>query len=204
MDTKTLTEAIIAKYASRLASNPDDAVVYKYRALDFKNKAYELFLDKGSEDKSIPFFELAIADYTRILEITPDDIGYYKLRGMAFAQIGEAYRLTHNYSSAIYEYDNAIKDYDHILQISPDAETYHNRGLAYFSLLEFDNALKDINEAIKLNSNKDRFYISRANVYSVMGQKEMARTDFEKVIEMNQDEKWVLIAKQRLEELGSS
>jgi tetratricopeptide (TPR) repeat protein len=74
----------------------------------------------------------AIEDFTKAIEIKPDDIMAYNNRGSAYAQQGD--------------YIQAISDFTKAIGInSNNPVAYHNRAVAYFGLKQFDRAWADVN-----------------------------------------------------------
>ena len=74
----------------------------------------------------------AIEDFTKAIEIKPDDIMAYNNRGSAYAQQGD--------------YIQAISDFTKAIGInSNDPVAYHNRAVAYYCLKQYDRAWGDVN-----------------------------------------------------------
>ena len=62
--------------------------------------------------------EKTIADYTRAIELNPDDTSAYNDRGIAYADSGDLY--------------HAILDFSKVIELDPDyAMAYNNRGISY-------------------------------------------------------------------------
>lgn len=123
--------------------------------------------DKGEPD-------LAIADYTKAIELDPKDAQPYFNRGLAYvkkrepdpaiADFTNAIELDPNYADAyiargnVYddtgEHDQAIASYTKAIQLKPNyALAYYNRSIAYRDKGDADRAIADYNKAIELNSN---------------------------------------------------
>jgi tetratricopeptide (TPR) repeat protein len=82
-------------------------------------------------------WEKAIADFTKIIELNPDDAIAYYNRGMAY--------------SFLQNYSNAIADYNQAIELKPDyANAYYNRGMAYKNLQDYQSAIADLKEAERL------------------------------------------------------
>lgn len=79
--------------------------------------------------------DMAIRDYTKIIELRPDNQYFYSLRGAA-------YRLKGDYPNAILDYTSAIK------LSSNTVSNYSNRGDIYYAKGDFDAAIKDYTQAI--------------------------------------------------------
>ena len=86
-------------------------------------------------DKKLP--DMAIRDYTKIIELRPGNQYFYTLRGAA-------YRLKGDYPNAILDYTSAIK------LSSNTVSNYSNRGDVYYAKGDFDAAIKDYSKVISL------------------------------------------------------
>lgn len=88
------------------------------------------YLDKKEPD-------MAIRDYTKIIELRPTNEYFYTLRGAA-------YRVKGDYSNAILDYTSAI------MLSSNTASNYSNRGDIYYAKGDFEAAIKDYTKVISL------------------------------------------------------
>ena len=86
-------------------------------------------------------FDLAKKDFSKVLEINPNDAGAYRNLGNAKFQLED-------FSGAVYDYSKAI-----ILSISIEhrAEVYNNRGSALSALGQYQNAALDFEKALEIN-----------------------------------------------------
>jgi tetratricopeptide (TPR) repeat protein len=133
-----------------------DAGYYNDRA----NKYYE----KGRYDD-------AIEDYTRALQVNPNDPVAYYDRANAYYRKGQ--------------YDRAVEDYTKAVEINPqDEEAYFNRGLAYFSLGRFEEAAGDYSRAIEIDPQDADAYNNRGNAYTEMGRYDEAVRDYTTALEI--------------------
>jgi len=74
----------------------------------------------------------AIEDFTKTIEIKPNDLMAYNNRGSAYAQQGD--------------YIQAISDFTKAIGInSNDPVAYHNRAVSYYGLKLYDKAWGDVN-----------------------------------------------------------
>jgi tetratricopeptide (TPR) repeat protein len=81
----------------------------------------------------------AIEDFTKAIEIKPNDIMAYNNRGSAYALQGDCIQ--------------AISDFTKAIGInSNDPVAYHNRAVMFYQLKEFDKAWGDIRKAEKLGA----------------------------------------------------
>ena len=76
-------------------------------------------------------YEKAIADYTKAIELRPDDASAYNNRGISFV--------------ALKNNEKAIADYTKAIKLKPDfASAYNNRGNVFFDLQTMKKPLRII------------------------------------------------------------
>lgn len=131
-------------------------------------------LDKGmaySKDKN---HGEAVREFTKAIEINPDLIEGYVVRGATYLQIGDL--------------DRAIFDYDKVISVNPDfAFAYIQRGTAHLRKHNLDQAMQDFDNAIRLNPNSTVAYKSRGDVYYLKGALDQAIADYDQAISLNGD-----------------
>jgi tetratricopeptide (TPR) repeat protein len=83
-------------------------------------------------------YDRAIADFSRAVELDPDDIGAYNNRGSArFAKE---------------DYNGVIEDFTQIIRLDQtNAIVYYNRGCAYSHIGDYDRAVADFEAALKID-----------------------------------------------------
>ena len=117
-------------------------------------------------------YGLAIADYTKAIELDPEHVKAYNNRGVAYRE--EA------------QYDLAIEDFNKAIQLKPNlAASYVNRGIAYSHKKKHNRAITNFNKAIQLNPNLAAAYANRGATYSDKGEYDLAIADFNKAIELD-------------------
>lgn len=117
--------------------------------------------------------DLALASYTRALELDPYLVKAYALRGDIYAGYGQ--------------FDQALAEYNKALEIDPgSADIYVDRGIFYATHRhDPQRGIEDFNRALELDPNNDRAYGSRGASYMDMGQFEPAVDDFKRAVDLN-------------------
>ena len=83
-------------------------------------------------------YDLAIVDYNKVIELSPENAMAYLGRGWVFY-------IRKNYAAAISDYDKAIK-------LNPkDSVAYYNRGVTYEKMGESGKAAEDYQKTIELD-----------------------------------------------------
>jgi tetratricopeptide (TPR) repeat protein len=115
--------------------------------------------------------DLAIADYTKAIEIAPEFAPAYRDRGLAYM--------------AKAEYDLAILDFTKAIEEGARSDVgYFERGNAYTKKGEYDLAIADYTKVIGTDPSSVGGYYYRGEAYTQKGEYECAIPDFTKVIEM--------------------
>ena len=82
----------------------------------------------------------AIVNFTKAIDLNPNDADTYYKRGLAYGSKGD--------------YDDAIVDYTKAIQFNAnDAQAYNNRGVVYRVKGEVGLAIEDFNKAVTLSPN---------------------------------------------------
>jgi tetratricopeptide (TPR) repeat protein len=99
------------------------------------------FITTGYSYNYLDQYKRAINDYTRAIELDPEDAMAYNNRGIAYADLGQ--------------YKQAIRDYDRAIELNPEyAAAYNNRGNAYLMLNIIHAGCSDLKTACKLGDCK--------------------------------------------------
>lgn len=107
--------------------------------LDLKRESYYHNLRGWDYSKSGDFSN-AISEYTKALELDPDDAMTYFNRGLIYYSMGD--------------YHRAISDFSKTIELNPNrASTYYNRGLAFEKLGKTEESHRDIAKANELRYN---------------------------------------------------
>jgi tetratricopeptide (TPR) repeat protein len=147
-DSLTLWSDVIKKY-------PDFPHAYTMRA--------QAQADEGN-------FEMAVADYTRALDINPWFSAALQGRGNLLLKIGD--------------FSGAVADYSRVLEINQKlVGAYVNRGNAYSALGQFDPALDDYNRALVIEPYNNNAIYNRAVLYFLTGDNDRAWYDVRRLLE---------------------
>lgn len=116
--------------------------------------------------------EQAIEDFTKSIELNPNDSITLNNRGNIYLSIGELVK--------------AIKDYDKAINLNPELSMgWMNRGSAYLYKKELNQAVQDYSKAIELDPNEDAAWKNRASAYISLGKLKQAFEDCQKALELN-------------------
>ena len=117
--------------------------------------ADELF-KRGVYQALMGNYKLAIADFTQVIQLRPDDATAYANEGLARAAMGDS--------------KGAIADFNQALHLNPDLEVaYYNRGYIRFELQDYQGALADFNQAIAIDPQNADAYHCRCLVRNQLG-----------------------------------
>lgn len=114
-------------------------------------------------------YDLAVADYAKIIELAPNDhLGYFN-RGTALGRQRK--------------YDQAIVDFNRAIELNADYyQSWFNRGLSKANTRQFTAALDDFDKAIALKPDQAEIYTARGRVHVTLRQYAPAIADFDKLI----------------------
>lgn len=148
----------------------------------------------------------AIEDFSRAIELDPNDYIAYHDRGIAYSKLNQHeraiadlsrtielnpnnYRGYFNRGSIYYflnQYERAMDDFNKAIELNPYlADAYSNRGIIYHILKQDDRALKDLNKAIKLDLNDAVKYYNCGVFYRDLKQYKLALRKLSEAIELN-------------------
>ncbi|MFH1440728.1 MAG: tetratricopeptide repeat protein [Candidatus Omnitrophota bacterium] len=171
IDGEKISEFVAAEESSGEKRSVDSVTVkteYVF-GLDTGN-----YINRGLTSQIRGDYEQAISDFTKAIEINPNDAHGYNNRGLIYEIKGS--------------YDQAIADFNKAIEINPDFEgPYCNRGNTYFDIGNYDQALADFSKDIELHPNSSIAYYGRANTYMHRGSYEQAIFDFTKAITITPD-----------------
>lgn len=138
------------------------------------SSAMELFA-RGQTHLGNGQYDLAIADFTRALELGPEGKAPYQYRGAAYLEKNQ--------------YDQAIVDFSKAIEIDPkDPFTYDKRSLTYLLSGRFKPAVADLKKAIDLDPKKAApYYLTLGFASYKIGEKKEAQQFFLKAKDLDKD-----------------
>lgn len=100
----------------------------------FSQTREEYFFNRGCEKARLQDYRGAISDFSKSIEINPNNESAYNNRGAIKAKL--------------HDYTGAIVDYDKSIQIQPTfGHAYYNRGIIKITLRQTDSGRRDLNKA---------------------------------------------------------
>jgi len=145
------------RYEQRIRNNPNDANNYKIRALGYYAKGY---------------YNLAIDDYTKTIEIDSNNKDAYQKRGIVYTEIKE--------------YNKAINDFSKAIDLDPnDADIYALRGMAYSIKGDYDKAVVDFDKAIHLDPKCKNAYYGKGTLYGVKGEHDKSFANYKRALQLD-------------------
>jgi len=146
----------------------------------------EDYYKRGNTNARNGKYDLAIADYTEALRLSPNNskvkFGAANLdASKAYLARGFAYNKKGNH-------DLAVKDYTEVIRLDPnDAGAYNARAwtYAYHLKTNFDRAIADATQAIKLSPANANCYDTRGWAYLGKGDNNKANDDFLKALQLD-------------------
>jgi tetratricopeptide (TPR) repeat protein len=130
----------------------------------------EAFMMRAASYAKLRNFEQAVDDYTRVLNLVPNDAQVLGYRGLALSFLGKD--------------EDALKDYDRAIELKPDhIEAYFNRGSLFIRLERYKDAVDSFTVVINLAPDDFRGYFSRGKALFGLEDFDGAIKDFNKVLE---------------------
>ena len=127
------------------------------------------YSNRGNSYSSLKDYQAAIADYTKIIDLQPDNAKSYFQRG--------------NLRYSIKDYQGAIADYTEAIRIkSDDADFYFKRGDSRDQLEDYSGAIADYTEAIRLKPDYTKAYYYRGISKSKQKDYQAAISDYSQAI----------------------
>ncbi len=158
--TESKMDEAIDYYSKGISLNPNKVVLSMLHV-------WRAFVNEKKEN-----YNLAIKDYNKVIELTPDYPDIYFDRGIAKTQLKQ--------------YEDALTDYDEAIRLKPDdAISYFNRGFAKDQLGRYEEAIADYDKGIRLKSDDAISYFNRGFAKDQLGRYEEAIIDYDNAIRLD-------------------
>ena len=129
-------------------------------------------MNRNRTVEQIALYDRAIADFSQVIRLEPNNAHAFRERGVAYADKGD--------------HDSGIMDLSAAIRINPNyTMAYNNRGNAYRRKRDYNLAIADYNQAIRLDPNLARAYMNRGSVYGDMGEHTRAISDRTQAIRLD-------------------
>lgn len=111
-------------------------------------------------------YDMALVCFERAIELSPDLIEAYEMRGTTLAMLGKS--------------SEGLRDLSFVIEQRPNSgHGYNSRGLVYRDLNQCAEAIADFSKAIEINPDYGCSYYNRALVYYQLGQVDDALGDLQ-------------------------
>ncbi len=130
-----------------------------------------LFFDRGYIKFLNNDYENSIADLCKAIELIPDNVGFYKIRG-------RAYYFKENY-------ENALIDFNKVIELEPNnTKNYIERGIIKYNMKNYENSIIDFDKAIELEPDNAEYYYKRGTIKKCLNNWRGNEEDQTKAIEL--------------------
>jgi uncharacterized caspase-like protein len=158
-------------------------------ALDDLNKAIEMegtfnntpLLRRGKLYRANGKYDLALADFNKLLSINPKDSAGFENRGLLYMSRGD--------------YNLALADLNKSIALGGKTTSYMNRAEVWRARGDLDKAIADLDRGIALNPRQATALAKRGDVFRYLGQTEKAMTDFEAALKVAPDSAPALVGR---------
>lgn len=136
------------------------------------------YANRGDNYLNSGNYDLAIAEYTRAIELESNSRALYYSRGLAYHQKGD--------------FGNAVDDFSFVFTLPSnvvvgDADVYYARGQSYEDSGKHELAIADFTQFISLQPSNVFGYTNRAVSFESLGQFDEAIEDMEQALELAVD-----------------
>src|SRR5260370_5961962 len=130
-----------------------------------------IYNNRGISHYKLSQYQQVIFDFTRSIELSPEDAVLSINRGDTYTYLEE--------------YQQAIADYSRAIELAPNNANYYNqRANTYDELRDYQQAIADYSRAIELVPKEAIFYHNRANAYAMLQDYQQAIVDLSRAIEL--------------------
>ncbi|NDJ17745.1 tetratricopeptide repeat protein [Myxacorys almedinensis] len=174
----------IASYKQILQVDPNAASAYSGLALVRQRLGdFQQSLSDSQKSTSLQVLQTARHIYQGELNL----LELNQVRGAQGAQETVWQLIERGYQKiAAKDYTGAVDIFTQATRVAPQSEgrPYLDRGVAYFWLRDYRAAIQDFSTSIQRNSQSVKSYEYRARAYEEIGDRQAARSDLQKAVEL--------------------
>lgn len=203
--SSTLVEEAIALIQQQQQLN--DALEKLNLAIETDRECAEAYFQRAGILADAQEDQLALNDYSRAVELAPDEVRYHNMRGLFLLTRKQLDTALTDFSTAIQidpkyvqawnnrglvrlarnQYVEAVSDFNHAIEIDPTyADGFNNRGFAWYQQGVYDKALTDFDTTIQLNPEYVNAYNNRGMLFMREKQYQQAVADFTTAIDIDE------------------
>lgn len=155
---------------SRLGPRDFKGAIERFSASIAIAETSEAYLQRGNAYKNLGQFTQALADWSRAMELDPNNADAFTARGAYYQGKGDTAK--------------ALGDFERSLQLNPTIDGYFQRGQVYAALGQFDKAIEDYDRAIAEKRNAPWVYLARSVARRALGDDAGFRQDQERAAQL--------------------
>ncbi len=165
-----------------------------------------IYNNRGISYYNLSQYRQAISDFTRSIELSPEDAVLSINRGDTYTYLEEYQQAIADFSRAIElapnnanyynqrantydelrDYQQAIADYSCAIELVPEEGIFYaNRANTYVTLQDYQQAIANYSRAIELTPAEAAFYANRASTYAILQDYQQAIADLSRAIELD-------------------
>tara|TARA_R110002072_G_scaffold238769_2_gene396229 strand:+ start:97489 stop:98805 length:1317 start_codon:yes stop_codon:yes gene_type:complete len=149
----------------------DEAIASLNKAVETDQQNAEASFQRAGILADVGQDRLALSDYSRAIEINPNDVRYRNMRGL--------FLLTRS------QLDQALLDFDEAVRVDPKyIQAWNNRGLVKLAKTDFHAAIDDFNQAVQIDPTYADGFNNRGFAWFKMEVYDKALADFDKTLEL--------------------
>jgi len=141
----------------------------------------ELF-DKGVRLFKQDLYQQAIDEFSKLIELAPDNADAYKNRGVSYMKQEK--------------FDLAIKDFEKAKELFPELKgLYSNLGVAWYYKKEYEKAIENYDIEIEMAPENYVAYFNRSLCLAELGKNKQALDDLKQTLKLKPDFYWAICYK---------
>ncbi|MDA1163230.1 MAG: tetratricopeptide repeat protein [Planctomycetota bacterium] len=149
----------------------EDAIASLNQAIETDQENAEASFQRAGILADVGQDQLALNDYSRAVELNPNDVRYRNMRGL--------FLLTRS------QLEPALADFAEAVRIDPKyIQAWNNRGLVRLATGDFQTAIDDFNKACEIDPTYADGFNNRGFAWFKMDDYDRARADFDKTLEL--------------------